>query len=127
VTVSISGLSLSPCANPVAPGTPGTSTYKAKCYELRGTASNPASEVVRNADVYGQVIDAEGDSVLRSGRVGALQTLQPGDSPFSLQITAAASQPLPLPYKLKNFRAIGTTGVVTASGNPADTDFPSWE
>ena len=46
-----------------------------------------------------------------------------GASQFSLPITAAASQPLP--FKLKNFRGSGTTGVVTASGNPSDVDYDS--
>ena len=55
-------------------------------------------------------------SLTRRPRCGAQ-----GDTPFRLQITAAASQPLP--FKLKNFRASGTTGVVNVSGNPADTDF----
>ena len=65
--------------------------------------------------------DAENDPVLRSGRIGAIQTLPPGVSSFKLQITAAASQPLP--FKLKNWRASGTTGAVNVSGNPADEDF----
>ncbi len=123
VTVSISNLSVSPCANPVAAGTPGTSTFKAKCYVLSGTALNPATEAVQNADVYGLVIDADNDPVLRSGRVGALQTVPPGESAFSLEITAAASQPLP--FKLKNFRAVGTTGTVNVSGNPSEMDYDS--
>lgn len=59
--------------------------------------------------------------MLRSGRVGAIEVAPPGESRFRLQITAAASQPLP--FKLKAFRASGTTGVVNVSGNPADTDF----
>jgi hypothetical protein len=44
-----------------------------------------------------------------------------GESAFRLQITAAASQPLP--FKLKSFRATGATGTVNVSGNPADMDF----
>ena len=59
--------------------------------------------------------------MLRSGRIGAIQTLPPGASRFSLQITAAASQPQP--FKLKSFRASGTTGAVNVSGNPAEMDF----
>jgi hypothetical protein len=42
----------------VAPGTPGTSTFKAKCFEIFGTATNPGKEELRNADVYGLVIGA---------------------------------------------------------------------
>jgi hypothetical protein len=105
VAIAISNLSLAPCANPVAGGTPGTSTFKAKCFEISGTATNPDKEPVRNADVYGIVLgasfcaslallarmltwhrtrppaacgaDAENDPVLRSGRIGAIQTLPP--------------------------------------------------
>lgn len=59
--------------------------------------------------------------MLRSGRIGSIQTLRPGPTRFALQITAAASQPLP--FKLKSFRASGTTGAVNVSGNPSDMDF----
>ena len=41
------------CDNPRAAGVPGTATYKAKCMEILGTASNKAGETVYNADVYG--------------------------------------------------------------------------
>ena len=61
--------------------------------------------------------------MLRSGRVGAIQMVPPGASSFKLQITAAASQPLP--FKLKSFRASGTTGAINVSGNPGDEDFNS--
>ena len=58
-----------------------------------------------NADVYGSVRDAANDDVLNSGRVGSIATLEPGPNDFSLRLTVATSQPLPL--KLKTSRRRG--------------------
>jgi hypothetical protein len=80
-----------------------------------------AAALCYNADAL--LADAENEPVLRSGRIGAIATVPPGASRFSLQITAAASQPLP--FKLKSFRGSGTTGAVNVSGNPSDEDFNS--
>ena len=106
-----------------AAGVPGTSTFKAKCVELVGTVQNPSSTTLYNADVYGLIKDAAADPVLRSGRVGTLDVVPPGESEFRLQITAAASQPFP--FKLKNFKAVGNTAVKRVSGNPYDLDYES--
>ena len=47
------------CHAPQAAGTPGTSTFKAKCFEVSGTATNPdPKETLRNADVYGIILGA---------------------------------------------------------------------
>ena len=43
------------CANPKAAGVPGTSTFKANCMQILGTAVNPSQDVVLNTDVYGSV------------------------------------------------------------------------
>lgn len=56
--------------------------------------------------------------MLNSGRVGSIDKLEPGNTNFRLEITVAVSQPLPL--KLKNFKALGATGVLTGSPNPYD-------
>lgn len=121
MSVSISQLSVAPCANPIAGGTPGTGTFKALCYLVHGTAVNPSAETVLNADVFGQMTDANNDPCLRSGRVGSIPSLPPGESMFSLEITVAASQPPP--FKLKAWRAEGRTGVVNVSPNPNDVDY----
>lgn len=109
------------CADPVAAGTPGTSSYKAQCYELRGVVYNRTGKQVYNADVFGTVLDANDDPVLRSGRVGSIQNIPPGESRWTLQITVAASQPPP--FQLQRFRASGFTGTVNRQENPYETDF----
>ena len=121
VAMTVSELSVAPCANPLAGGTPGTGTFRALCYVVNGKANNPSSETVLNADVFGIVIDANNDPVLRSGRVGSIPAVPPGESKFALEITVAASQPAP--FKLKGWRAEGRTGVVNVSPNPVDVDY----
>ena len=121
VGMTVSELSVAPCANPLAGGTPGTGTFRALCYVVNGKANNPSSEIVFNADVFGIIIDANNDPVLRSGRVGSIPAVPPGESSFALEITVAASQPAP--FKLKAWRAEGRTGVVNVSPNPVDVDY----
>lgn len=121
VTLQLSDIHEQVCANPVAPGVPGSSTYKAKCFEIVGTVYNKSKNPVSNADVYGLIKDAANEPVLRSGRVGTIQDVPPGESTFKLEITVAASQPLPLSFK--NFKAQGFEGVVNRSGNPYDMDY----
>ena len=116
VTVDPATLTTRMCADPRAGGVPGTATYKAKCMEIVGVATNPSKETVYNADVYGSVRDAANDDVLNSGRVGSIATLEPGPNDFALRLTVATSQPLPL--KLKNFKAQGVTTKLNASPNP---------
>jgi hypothetical protein len=67
-----------------------------------GTIVNPSKEMVYNADVYGRVLDSANDPVLRSGRVGAIESVPPGESSFRLEIVVAFSQKPPL--QLKNFK-----------------------
>jgi len=121
VKMEVKDLTTKVCAVPQAPGVPGSSTYKARCFEIVGTVVNPTQETVQNADVYGVVLDATNDPVLRSGRVGAIEEVPPGESTFRLEITVASSQPTPL--KLKAFKAQGFLGTVNRSGNPYDMDF----
>lgn len=118
VNIAIDQASLAQESCGRAGGVPGTGTYKATCMKILGKATNPTSEPVFNADVYGLVKDQADDDVLNSGRVGSIDKLEPGVNDFVLQITVADSQPLPL--KLKNFKAQGVTQLLNASPNPYD-------
>ena len=68
----------------------------------------------------GVVLDAANDPVLRSGRVGAIDSVPPGESQFRLEITVASSQLQPL--TLKKFKAQGFLGVVNRSGAKRTAD-----
>jgi hypothetical protein len=92
VTVDPDTLTAELCDDPRAGGVPGTATYKARCMQISGVATNPTKDVVYNADVYGSVKDAANDEVLNSGRVGSIAEVPPGESAFRLQITVATSQ-----------------------------------
>ena len=54
------------CANPKAAGVPGTSTFKANCMQILGTAVNPSQDVVLNTDVYGSVKAGGGGELLET-------------------------------------------------------------
>lgn len=75
---------------------------------------NPSKEMVYNADVYGRVLDSANDPVLRSGRVGAIESVPPGESSFRLEIVVAFSQKPPL--QLKNFKVSGCRHPVPRGG-----------
>jgi len=121
VQLELKNLTSRLCDNPVAAGTPGSSSFKAKCYQISGTIVNTTKDTIQNADVYGRVFDSANDPVLTSGRVGAVQSVPPGESEFRLEITVAATQ-LP-PLQLKKFKAQGFVGTVNLSGNPYEMDY----
>jgi hypothetical protein len=118
VEIAIDGTSIEQSSCGTAPGVPGSGTYKAKCIALEFKAINPSTDIVYNADVFGQVKDQANDDVLNSGRIGAIKELKPGVNSVRLELTVGASQPLPL--KLKSFKGRGTTEKLSMSGNPYD-------
>lgn len=91
----------------VAPG----SLQAANCFLVEGTAVNPTGKPVLNADIFGRIYDANDNPVMQNrGRLGSIDEVPPGESPFELRISVAANQPEPL--KLKQFKASGFTGKV---------------
>jgi len=121
VEVELKDLSVEPCKVKRAGGAPGTSSFRAKCFKITASAYNPSESPLYNADVFGKIVDADNDPVLRSGRVGSIDELAPGISTIELQITVAASQTLPL--KLTGFKAQGFTQTVNRSENPYTMDY----
>lgn len=91
----------------VAPG----SIQRANCFLIQGTAINTSGKPVLNADIFGRIYDANDDPVMQNrGRLGSIDEVPPGESPFELRISVAANQPEPL--KLKQFKASGFSGRV---------------
>ena len=116
VTVDPATLTTRMCADPRAGGVPGTATYKAKCMEILGVAER---SLQRDGVQRGRVrVRARRGERRRAQlrRVGSIATLEPGPNDFTLRLTVATSQPLPL--KLKNFKAQGVTTKLNASPNP---------
>ncbi|MGD1940027.1 MAG: hypothetical protein ACFB0G_01825 [Leptolyngbyaceae cyanobacterium] len=87
------------------------SLQAAKCYLIQGTAVNSSGKPVLNADVFGRIYDANNNpAMMNRTRLGAIDEVPPGESPFELRVSVAAEQPEPL--KLEQFKASGFTGRV---------------
>lgn len=87
------------------------SLQKANCYLITGTAVNRSGKPVLNADIFGRIYDANNNpAMMNRTRLGAIDEVPPGESPFELRISVAANQPEPL--KLEQFKAAGFTGRV---------------
>jgi hypothetical protein len=90
--------------------TPGSIT-EATCYLIQGTAINRSGRPVFNADVFGRIYDANNNPVMQNrGRIGAIDYIPPGESPFEFRVSIASNQQPPL--KLEQFKASGFAGKV---------------
>lgn len=105
-------ISYDACPAEIAAGTVSSGTARAaNCFLVVGKAENTTGKPVVNADIFGRIYDANGDSVMQNRtRLGAIAEVPPGISDFELRISVAANQPTPL--SLKQFKAAGFTGLV---------------
>jgi hypothetical protein len=89
----------------------GGGVMSAKCFLVKGKASNPTSKTVFDADIFGRVYDANGNDVVpERNRLGAIPEVPPGDSNFEMMLSVPADQEPPL--TLKQFKASGFTARV---------------
>lgn len=110
--LKLSDLAYQECPADVAAGTvtAGTS-MAANCFMVTGKAQNDSGKPVLNADIFGRIYDANGNSVMQNRtRLGSIDEVPPGASDFELRITVPANQPAPL--KLEQFKAAGFAGKV---------------
>ncbi|MFT0795807.1 FxLYD domain-containing protein, partial [Synechococcus sp. H70.1] len=69
----------------------------ARCLFIEGTVVNRSKNTVLNADVFGRLYDANGNEVLpERTRLGAIEEVPPGESPFSIRISVPVTSALPL-------------------------------
>jgi hypothetical protein len=111
--VRLKDLTYTSCPEELAEGnvTAGGASREALCYMIMGTAVNASGRPVLNADVFGRIYDANRNPVMQNRtRVGSIDEVPPGESPFEIRITVAANQPEPL--QLEQFKASGFTGRV---------------
>jgi hypothetical protein len=101
-----------PCPPEMAQGTVTTrNSQPAKCFLVTATAQNDSGKSVFDADVFGRIYDANGDTVFENrGRLGTVREIPPGSSPIEVRITVDPSQPEPL--TLKQFKATGFAGKI---------------
>ena len=89
----------------------GGGVMSANCFLIQGTVHNDSGKVLLNADVFGRIYDANGnDAMPERGRLGSVDSVPLGDSPFEIMVTVPADQPEPL--TLKQFKISGFTGKV---------------
>ncbi|NJK61168.1 MAG: hypothetical protein HC918_14325 [Oscillatoriales cyanobacterium SM2_1_8] len=112
IQVKVENLSYEPCppeasANMVL----GGGTLSANCFRVKGLAVNASGKTLYNADVFGRIYDADGnDAMPERGRLGSIDELPPGNTPFEITVSVPAEQAEPL--QLKQFKATGFAGKV---------------
>lgn len=111
--IELTNISYKDCPKELAEGnvTSGGSSAPANCFMVIGKAKNPSGKTVYDADVFGRILDANGEPILQNrSRLGAISELPPGVSDFEIRISVPANQPTPL--KLEKFKASGFAGSV---------------
>ena len=110
--IKLSDISYHDCPLELATGIVGSSgSNSAACFIVTGKAENSTHKTVYDADIFGRIYDANGDSTLQNRtRLGLIAEVPPGVSDFELRITVPSNQPLPL--QLKQFKAAGFSGRV---------------
>ena len=82
------------------------SSMSATCYLVKGTAVNNSAKDIVDADIFGRIFDAEGNAVMKNRyRLGGIEYVPMGESPFSFRISIPSVQPAPL--RLEKFKASG--------------------
>ena len=111
-SIKISNLSYEPCAGDDAKGSVTSGDIRpASCFTIKGKAKNISGKTVVDADVFGRIYDADGNSTFENrGRIGTIEEVPPGTSDFEIRVSVPANQPTPL--TLKNFKASGFAGKV---------------
>lgn len=111
--ISLSDVTYHECPAELSEGaiTSGGTSMRAKCFIVTGKANNSSGKPVLNADIFGRIYDANGNSVMENRtRLGSIEEVPPGVSDFELRISIPANQPTPL--QLEQFKAAGFAGKV---------------
>ena len=105
--IKISDLSYKSCPTEIAAGSVTSGDIRpANCFLIQGKAKNISGKTVVDADVFGRIYDANGNSTMENrGRIGTILEVPPGISDFEIRISVPANQPTPL--TLKQFKASG--------------------
>ncbi len=108
VDVRLYDLSYKDCPPELAEGavTSGGVTAAANCFLITGKAENKSGKALLDADVFGRIYDANGNSIMENRtRLGAIETVPPGISDFEMRMSIPKE--LPPPLTLEQFKASG--------------------
>jgi hypothetical protein len=105
--IPVSNIDYHECPADIAEGAIASgSSMTANCFIITGTANNTSGKTVMDADIFGRVYDANGNSVMQNRtRLGGVPEIPPGESTFEIRISVPENQPTPL--KLEQFKASG--------------------
>lgn len=107
IEVRLTDVSYKDCPPELAEGSVTSgATAAANCFLITGNAENKSGKTLRDADVFGWIYDANGNSIMENrGRLGSIEEIPPGISPFEMRISV--SKDLPPPLTLEKFKASG--------------------
>jgi hypothetical protein len=108
VDVRLFDLSYKECPPELAEGTvtSGGVTAAANCFLITGKAENKSGKALLDADVFGRIYDANGNSIMENRtRLGAIETVPAGISDFEMRMSIPKE--LPPPLTLEQFKASG--------------------
>lgn len=108
VDVRLFDLSYKECPPELAEGavTSGGVTAAANCFLITGKAENKSGKALLDADVFGRIYDANGNSIMENRtRLGAIETIPAGISDFEMRMSIPKE--LPPPLTLEQFKASG--------------------
>jgi hypothetical protein len=108
VDVRLFDLSYKDCPPELAEGavTSGGMTAAANCFLITGKAENKSGKALLDADVFGRIYDANGNSIMENRtRLGAIETVPAGISDFEMRMSIPKE--LPPPLTLEQFKASG--------------------
>jgi hypothetical protein len=108
VDVRLFDLSYKDCPPELAEGavTSGGVTAAANCFLITGKAENKSGKALLDADVFGRIYDANGNSIMENRtRLGAIETVPAGISNFEMRMSIPKE--LPPPLTLEQFKASG--------------------
>ncbi len=108
VEVRLFDLGYKDCPPELAEGavTSGGVTASANCFLITGQAENKSGKTLLDADVFGRIYDVNNNSAMQNRtRLGSIDTVPPGISPFEMRISVP--EELQTPLKLEQFKSTG--------------------
>jgi hypothetical protein len=108
VDVRLFDLSYKDCPPEMAEGavTSGGIAAAANCFLITGKAENKSGKALLDADVFGRIYDANGNSIMENRtRLGSIEVVPAGVSDFEMRMSIPKE--LPPPLTLEQFKASG--------------------
>lgn len=105
--LTVSDLAIHPCAQAETQRLP-PSERRSECFIVVGKANNAGAAAVRNVNLYGIIVDAQGITI-KEGRIGSVKDMRArSGTHFSVRVLFPRDS-VHQPLRLETFRARGLT------------------